>query len=368
LALLVLAFFALIILSFLGAKFSSKVRSERKSIASFHEQMGQLSGVVKPESRAEDATSLANNELFAPAPSHVRVLGKASTSKSAGTGKRRSYRVGAANAANGHGSRSPARRGTPSSSSGKARSESILSTESKASLHELNTAKNDVAPQVDPGIEVASPGRRTRLSSSARSAGSVLHTEVLHFDDNALDATGEKVVLGPVLGSRRLSAKILAVASVVTLVGLGMVVVALNATRASDSTSRSPNVTADQHPTGKSKSVTATTEPRSSRPGPLTPTSADSTGSTYFLSSLPITLAVSASAPAWLEESVSPGSKILWQGIVPAGGSKTLTLNSSMWIRTGNVGVLTMVANGQPVSFSAAPGVYEFTFRQGVKA
>ena len=107
---------------------------------------------------------------------------------------------------------------------------------------------------------------------------------------------------------------------------------------------------------------------RSSRPGPLTPTSADSTGSTYFLSSLPITLAVSASAPAWLEESVSPGSKILWQGIVPAGGSKTLTLNSSMWIRTGNVGVLTMVANGQPVSFSAAPGVYEFTFRQGVKA
>ena len=366
-ALLVLAFFALTILSFLGAIFTSKVRSEKKSIATFHEQMGQLSGVVKPDSHAEDASSETNNELFAPAPSHVRVLGKANTSKSAGSGKRRSYRVGTSTASNGRGSRSSARGGTANSLSGQPRSELILGAESKASFHELKSATNSGASQVDSGIEEALPARRTRLSSSARPAGSPSHTEVLHFDDNVVDAAGEQVDLDPVLGSRKLNAKTLAVASVVTLVGLGMVVIALNATRASNSPNRSPIVTAVKH-TSKSKSVTATTQPPPSQPGPLTPTSANSIGATYFLSSLPVTLAINASAPAWVEESVSPGSKILWQGIIPAGGSKTLVLNSSMWIRTGNVGVLTMVANGRPVSFSAAPGVYEFTFRQGVKA
>ncbi|TAN24933.1 MAG: DUF4115 domain-containing protein [Actinomycetota bacterium] len=366
-ALLILALFALIILSFLGAVFSSRVRSEKKSIANFHEQMGQLSGVVRSESHAEDANSQTKTELFAPTPSHVKVVGKANVAKSPGTGRRRNFRAGTSTASGGTRSRSSATRGTSPSSARQPGSGTIPTSESKPVLREVNAGNDGAAQPVSAGNEGPAVSRRTRLSSSTRPAGPKVHTEVLHFDDDPADNSDRKISPGPIFGSRKLNARVLAVASAVALVGFGVIVAALNAAHSSNAPSRSSVVTVVQNP-GASKSATATTEAPSTPAGPLTPTSADSTGATYFINASSITLTISASAPAWLEESVSPGSKILWQGIIPSGGSKTLTLNSSMWIRTGNVGVLTITANGRPVSFSATPGVYEFTFRQGVKA
>ncbi|NNN19171.1 MAG: DUF4115 domain-containing protein [Acidimicrobiaceae bacterium] len=192
-----------------------------------------------------------------------------------------------------------------------------------------------------------------------------MHTEVLHFDDGAADGSSLESATPIFGGDRKVNTKVLAVASIVALVGLGALVVVLSSSNPV-TIPRSPAVALPH--SSQSNSTTATTQARPTPPGPLMPTSADSTGAIYFLNASSITLDIHSSAPSWIEESVAPGSKILWQGIIPSGGSKTFTLGSSMWVRTGNVGVLTLTANGQPVSFTAPPGVYEFTFRQGVKA
>ena len=361
-ALFVLALLVVAVVIFLGAAVSSRARSEKKSIASFHQHMDQLSGVVKSENHPEDGGSETGSDLFTSLPSHVRVVGKATGAKGSSSSKRRAYRTGSVAAAT-------ARRGRPSAKSpnlSERQSNEIQVPQFQADLHSI-----DVAPKVEkptvPVEESARMQRRTRLSSSTRPGGSKVHSEVLRFDDAAQEGAEEQPSARLFGFDRRFNPKILAAASVIALVGLGAVFVALNSSHPNVSGKGSVSI-ATTKPVGKSKSTTATTEAPSAPAGPLAPTTADSAGATYFVNSPSITIGISASAPAWVEESVAPGSKVLWQGIIPADGSKSFTLNSSMWIRTGNVGVLTITANGQPVTFSAAPGVYDFTFRQGVKA
>lgn len=361
-----MALFALallvVVVVFLGAALSSRARSEKKSIASFHQHMGQLSGVVKSENHPDDSGSEAGSDLFTSLPSHVKVVGKATGAKASSSPKRREYRTSSVNAAT-------ARRGRPSAKSShltERQSNEMPASQLQANLHSIDSTSKTEMPAV-PVEESAQVQRRTRLSSSTRSSGSKVHTEVLRFDDAAPEGVDEQPNARLFGFNRRFNTKILAAASVIALVGLGAIVIALNSSHPNASDKGSVSITTTK-PIGKSKSTTATTEAPSAPAGPLTPTTADSVGATYFVNSPSITIGISASAPAWVEESVAPGSKVLWQGIIPTGGSKNFTLNSSMWIRTGNVGVLTVTANGQPVSFSAAPGVYDFTFRQGVKA
>lgn len=365
-ALLALALFIVVVSSFIGAALSSRARSEKKSIASFHQHMGQLSDVVKSESHLDDSGLEVSPDLFTSAPSHVRVVGKTNGSKSSSASKRRTYRP---NSVNG----STAKSGRPATRDSLHPQIQIQHDFSDLTASQIETSLNDIESQAADGVGMASAARplpvprRTRLSSSSRSSGSKVPVKVIRFDDAASDGADEDSTGGS--GSfrvdRHLNTKVLAAGSVAVLVGLGAIFVALNSSHQNVS-GNGPIVNTATKSVGKPKITTTTTVPAPA--GPLAPTSANSTGAIYFVNSPSITIGISASAPAWVEESVAPGSKILWQGIIPAGGSKTLTLNSSMWIRTGNVGVLTMTANGQPISFSAAPGVYEFTFRQGVKA
>lgn len=363
-ALLALALVAIVVFSFIGAALSSRARSEKKSIASFHQQMDQLSGVVKSDSNQSDALPEAQ-DLFSSVRSHVKVVGKASSSRASGAARRRTHRSGTA-------STGAARRTRPSLSSPAPASASFdppkadeLSHHERANQRAESYAGADRANSVS--RKRSSNSRRTRTSSSTRSNVSGVHTTVLHFDDEppAGAAAGSPDSESPI-SVRRANTKVLAAASVVALAGLGTIVFAL-------SNSHGPV----QSKLSVSNSTKNTTAPRSPTPttvaspppvGPLTPTSADSAGATYFIDASSITVNLSASAPSWVEESVAPGSKVLWQGIIPAGGSKSFTLDSSMWIRTGNVDVLTITANGRTVSFNANPGVYDFTFRQGVKA
>ncbi len=361
-ALFVLALLVLVVVIFLGAALSSRARSEKKSIASFHQHMDQLCGVVKSENHSDDGVAEAGSDSFTSLPSHVRVVGKATGVKGPSSSKRRVYRAGSATSGT-------SRRGRPSNKSpylGERHANEMQASQIQAKPH-TDDAPLDAEMPVVPMEKSVPVQRRARLSSSARPGGSKVHTEVLRFDDAAQEAA-EAPPGARVFGfDRRFNTKILAAASVIVLVGFGAVVVSLNSSNPNTSGKSSVSVTSTK-PIGKSKSTTATTEAPIAPAGPLTPTTADNVGATYFVNSPSITIGISASAPAWVEESVAPGSKVLWEGIIPSGGSKTFTLTSSMWIRTGNVGVLTITANGQPVSFSAAPGVYNFTFRQGVKA
>ncbi len=361
-AFFVLALLVLVVVIFLGAALSSRARSEKKSIASFHQHMDQLSGVVKSENHPDEGACETGSELFTSLPSHVRVVGKATGAKESSSSKRRVYRAGSVTAAT-------ARRGRVSAKNphlAERHSNEMPVSQVQANLYSVDAPPRGEMPAV-PVEDPAPAQRRARLSSSVRPGGSKVHTEILRFDDAAQEVAEEQPSARFFGFDRRFNTKILAAASVIALAGLGAVVISLSSSHPNTSGKSSVSV-ASTKPVGKSNSTTATTEAPLAPSGPLTPTTADNVGATYFVNAPLITIGISASAPAWVEESVAPGSKVLWEGIIPTGGIKTFTLNSSMWIRTGNVGVLTITANGQPVTFSAAPGVYDFTFRQGVKA
>lgn len=372
-ALLGLALLVVVIFSFIAAALSSRARSEKRSIASFHQHMGQLSGVVKSEGHAENPDPQPNEDLFGSVRSHVKVVGKSGSGRASGGSKRRSYRSGQGSSAS-----SRRGRGSPDSTSASSEAEALSKGRSSASEDQLSASVETSSSQqpFEGGSSSqrrrnGTGSRRTRLSASARAKGAKSRSEILQFTDDVAGVPAE--VLGGGLPSldRRVNTKLLAAASVVALAGLGTIFIALNGSHGASSSLKGPAPSSSHHvtpPESTTPTTPTTVAPPSKPAGPLTPASANSAGATYFIDSPSITVDVSASAPSWIEESVTPGSKVLWQGILPKGGSKSFTLNSSMWIRTGNVGVLTMTVNGKPISFSAPPGVFNFTFRQGVKA
>ncbi len=365
-ALLALALLAIIIFSFIGAALSSRARSEKKSIASFHQQMDQLSGVVKSENHPDEAGTETGDDPFTSIRSHVKVVGKANSTKSGGSARRRPYRSGSAGVSGGKRGRPARVQHSPASQppNGRRANNNMPLFQPEASVPRAEIEAENAVSSAQKRSSVT--GRRNRLSSSARSNGEKVHTQILHFDDDASEGLEREAGNGLSGAQRKVNTKVLAAASVVALVGLGTIYIALSGSHSPAAATKLPPSVSTK-PNTPTKSPVTTVVPATPS-GPLTPTTADSVGATYFVDSPSITIDLAASAPSWVEEAAAPGSKVLWQGIIPAGGSKSFTLNSSMWIRTGNVGVLTITANGQPVSFSANPGVYDFTFRQGVKA
>lgn len=359
----VLILLILVISGLIGTAISSRARSEKRSIAGFHQQMGQLSGVVQSDSQNEQGAAEAEQGLFGEVPSHVRVIGKVDSAKSLDPLKGKPGRMGGTKAAP-----SLLRRNSVSGvaprSSGEFRGQRGIIGEEPPAPTSASSGEGD-----ERNIEPVRRRRSASLSSDRRADGSRVKTEILQFDDDS--SAQESAVTSGLPGSlgRKLNVRVLAVASIVGLIGLGAIAMSL-----SDGHSTAPGAVDKNSapPTSQSvitsRATTKTTLPPHVSTGVLMPASADSSGATYYIDSPTITLVLQASAPSWVEESVSPGSTILWDGTIPAGGSKTLTLNSSMWIKTGNVDVLTITANGRPVHFSASPGVYSFTFTQGVKA
>ncbi len=94
----------------------------------------------------------------------------------------------------------------------------------------------------------------------------------------------------------------------------------------------------------------------------LSAVSTSSSGADFQVNSSALTVVLHASAPCWVEESSTPYGKIVWDSTLAAGQSYTITTTAPLWLRTGNVGVLSLNVNGLPVAFSAAPGPYNFTF------
>lgn len=95
----------------------------------------------------------------------------------------------------------------------------------------------------------------------------------------------------------------------------------------------------------------------------LSPHSATAAGATYLVPGGVSKVVMKTSAPCWMEDAAAPGTTILWDSTLPAGGSYTLSGNgSSLWLRTGNSGVLSLMVNGLPVVFHAPPGPYNFYF------
>lgn len=357
-ALLALTLAALVIFGLIGAALSSRSRSEKRSVASFHQHMGQLSGVVKAEVRGNEVSQEEGDELFSSVPSHVRVIGKTGRQGTGSAARRRPHRAGSSSSLG-------SRRGRTASQSAASQAEHKdalhSGTESARGLSNLESEGSNA------GRKMGSSGRRSRVSSSARLDNHHVRRAVLRFDDSPVEPNEVDDGPGLASGERRVNAKVLAAASVAALAGLGAIVYTLSSTHGTVAQSKA-SVSSSRKTTTSVQPPPNTTLVPKSPAGPLTPTSTSSSGAIYFVNSSSLTVDISASAPSWVEECITPNSKVLWQGIIPSGGSKSFTLDSSMWIRTGNVGVLTITANGQPVTFNANPGVYDFTFRQGVKA
>lgn len=377
-ALVALVLVVVLALGFLGATLSSRARLEKKSIASFHERMGHLSGVVQHEGHLEDSDGELHNDqphsLFNEAPVHVRVVGKSSAQPEA-SGIR-----------SGHTARTR-KPSSPSRGSASAPKGNPAGMANSSTYGQANAAKDHVRSEPDheenlvettssstlpnrPSRPAVPRRRSSRVSNAKRGAQFKRKTEVLHFDDSVTKPFAKESDSDLSGYERKVNTKVLAAASVAALIGLGTIVFSLSSSHGG--TSVAPKNSGQQKVQQPAQSFpnrsTKTNELPVPANTPLTPSSADLSGAVYFINSPSITLVINASAASWVEESTAPGSTILWEGIIPAGGSKTLTLSSSMWIRTGNVDVLKMTANGQPVTFNAAPGVYNFTFRQGVKA
>lgn len=334
--------------------------------------MGQLSGVVQAEGSGSHDGDPLEQELFTEVPTHVRVVGKAQPSKNSSSSKRRVYQ--------------PSRK--PTSPSG---SPSKPGTQPSASPRSRRVKKPEtpgVPDQVkDPSVESASVGgdnsgakenlqpkkelrKPARISGFSRGSLTKVRTEFLQFDDGgASEATASD---GDLRGyERKVNTKVLAVAALALLVGIGAIIFSISSSSPTAQNKVPPPVTKSGKTGGSGSQAAAapsTTVPPVVSNGPLSPTASSSSGAVYYINASTLTLAVHASAPSWVEESVSPGSTVLWEGIIPAGGTKTFSLNSSMWIKTGNVDVLNMTLNGRKVNFTASPGVYDFTFNQGVKA
>lgn len=363
-ALILLVLVVVVLLGFLGAVLSSRARIEKKSIASFHEKMGQLSGVVQPDSHVEGDEVQPDHELFDEVPTHVRVVGKVQPSRSASSSKQRVYQAPARPGSSSNSGNRP--KNSPASPS---RSRRTRKTQPPIFANEEDGSDSKAIDGSAVGDVAAGKGASSEVSAFVRGSSSKVHTEPLKFDD----ATGSDFEDSSKSRLRNYergpNTKFLAVAALIVIIGVGAVVFSLSASHNGASKNKSStNSTVKSSRTSTSSPPTTTTTVPKASTGPLVPSSSNSAGAVYYIDSSSLTLVIDATAPAWVEESVSPGSKILWEATIPAGGSKTLTLSSSMWIRTGNVGALKMTMNGRKVQFSAPPGVYNFTFNQGVKA
>lgn len=378
-ALVVLVLVVVVALGFLGATLSSRARLEKKSIASFHERMGQLSGVVQHETHLEDLDGEQHAEqphsLFSEAQVHVRVVGKSSgqptkgLARSTGTTRERKPNP-------------PVRDSTNASKGNSGRITKPRTNDHANSVNEhrmpppdqvkeaLETSSPDAARLNQPSRPAPARRRSSKVSNSKRGGQVKKMTEVLHFDDSMAKPLSDDSANDLSGYERKVNTKVLAAASVAAVVGLVTIVISLSASHGGAPVSRKSSgaLKAPQPSTPVPNRSTKTTVVPAPASATLTLSSANASGAVYFVNSPSITLVINASAASWVEESATPGSVILWEGIIPSGGSKTLTLNSSMWIRTGNVQVLKISANGKPVAFNAPPGVYNFTFRQGVKA
>lgn len=326
-ALLVLALVGVVVISIVGAAISSRARAEKKSIAGFHQRMGQLSGVVKTENQSPETGVDRSGDLFDSVRSHVKVVGKTGSTRSSSNMKRRPYRTGQTGAANvrrGRGAaHSPHAGKAPGRQPGMAHdSSSSQASESNGSPAYDSSNRTSGSPR-----RTSSDSRRERLSSSVRDEGVVERTEMLHFDDD--NPKGADLGRRPEYQrvERRSNAKVLAAAAVVAVAGVGAIVVVVNGLHSS-STSTKSSVSSSTTEVPSTQPTTPTTVAPSKPTGPLSPTSSNNSGATYLVNSSSITVDFTASAPSWIEESVSPGSKVLWQGILPKGGSKSFTLNS----------------------------------------
>lgn len=379
-ALVGLVLIIIVLLGFLGAGLSSRARLERKSIANFHEKMGQLSGVVQAEGSSSHDGDPLDQELFTEVPTHVRVVGKAKPSKGSSTSKRRVYQP----------SRKPTSpSGSPSKPGRQPSSLSRSRAVKKPEISEIPSVPSVPEQVKDPVVEKGPVGgdnsgvnenlgskkeskKLSKVSSFSRGSLTKVRTEFLQFDDSGDSETPDSD--GDLRGyERKVNTKVLAVASLALLVGIGAIIFSLSSSSSPASQNKVPPApTKSSKTAGRQSSSVAAAPSTTVAPvvsnGPLSPTTSNSSGAVYYINASTLTLVIHASAPSWVEESVSPGSAVLWEGIIPAGGSKTLSLNSSMWIKTGNVDVLNMTLNGRKVNFTASPGVYDFTFNQGVKA
>lgn len=382
-ALISLVMLAIVLFGFLGATLRSRARQEKKSIAGFHERMGQLSGVVQSENQPEPSGHDQNHDLFGNSPTHVKVIGISSKAESS-SNRRINARPSSRSSARSRNQRAVSSNSTSQDDS---RVSPQLALEDTKSNSETNGVANSRSEISNKPVRSSSGNKRktaSNLSSSTRTSRSKARTEVLHFEDGVVDPnmssepitdsnTGVRSLGKSIRGyERKANTKVLAAASIIAVVGIGTIVYALSNTSSPTSNrSNAKTVTSKTSSTKTNTSkpkTTSTTSAPTQNTGVLTPSSANSAGAVYFINSSSINLVINASKPSWVEESVTQGSTVLWEGTIPAGGSKTLSLNSSMWIRTGNVGALTITANGRPVKFSAPPGVYDFTFQQGVKA
>jgi flagellar basal body-associated protein FliL len=111
-------------------------------------------------------------------------------------------------------------------------------------------------------------------------------------------------------------------------------------------------------------SASSSTTTSTTQPTQLTASSTSSGGADFHVTASALTVVLHASAPCWVEESATPYGKIVWASTLGAGQSYTISTSAPLWLRTGNVGVLSMTVNGLPVSVSAPPGAYNFSFSQ----
>lgn len=120
-----------------------------------------------------------------------------------------------------------------------------------------------------------------------------------------------------------------------------------------------PSQKTTQSPTKAKKSSTTSTVLSK-----IVPVSSNSAGATYQVPAGTMTVVVSASAPSWVEQSNTAYGKLFFAQTMSAGQSQTFRSSGPIWIRTGNVRVLTITVDNLPVVFSAPPGTYNFSFTQ----
>lgn len=151
------------------------------------------------------------------------------------------------------------------------------------------------------------------------------------------------------------------VASLVALIVLGVGSVTAAVFYASNAKPSHTTTNSLASSSKKPKSTTSSTT-TTAAPAILTAVSSDSSGATYALPSGSVSVVLHATAPCWVEQSTTPGGTIQWAQTLGANQSYTLTATNSLWLRTGNVGVLSITVNGVPVRIQAPPGPYNFTF------
>lgn len=151
------------------------------------------------------------------------------------------------------------------------------------------------------------------------------------------------------------------IASVVILVAVGVGVT----TAAVLGASKSHPDTSGSLPVAKPKSKSIPKKTQAPVVAQLTAISSDAYGASYSVPTGLVTVVLHAASPCWVEESTSPYGRISWDATLSANQTYTITSAAPLWLRTGNVGALSITVNGKPVVFAAAPGPYNFTFTGG---